>query len=59
VMDALTRGIPKNVALVALLITACLPLLSPHEGGNLAKGETSLSNFLGPDRFHIPGAGGG
>jgi hypothetical protein len=29
-MDALTRGIPKNVALVALLITACLPLLSLH-----------------------------
>jgi hypothetical protein len=59
VTGALTRGLPNSVALVALLITMCLPLLSPHVGGKEAKRETSLLNFLGPDRFPIPGADGG
>jgi len=58
-MNALTRGILKSVALVALLITACLPLLSPHVYGKVARRETSLSNFLGSGRFHIPGVDGG
>jgi hypothetical protein len=59
VTGVLTRGIPKSVALVTLLITACLPLVFLHVYGKLARRETSLSNFLGPDRFHIPGADGG
>jgi hypothetical protein len=58
-MGALTKDIPKSVALVALLITACLSLLSPHVYGKVARRETSLSNFLSPGRFHIPGAEGG
>jgi hypothetical protein len=58
-MDALTRGILKSVALVALLITAFLSLLSPHVYGKLARRETSLSNILGSGRFHISGVGGG
>jgi hypothetical protein len=58
-MNAPTRGILKSVALVALLITACLPLLCLHVYGKEAKRETSLSNFLGSGRFHISGAGGG
>jgi hypothetical protein len=59
VKDALTRGILKSVALVALLIAACLSLLSPHVYGKEARKETSLSNLLGPGRFHISGAEGG
>jgi hypothetical protein len=58
-MNAPTRGILKSVALVALLITACLPLLRPHLYGKEVKRETSLSSFLGPGRFHIPGADDG
>jgi hypothetical protein len=58
-MNALTRGIPKSVALVALLITACLTLLSPHVYGKEAKRETYFSNFPGSGGFHIPGADGG
>jgi hypothetical protein len=58
-MGALTKDIPKSVALVALLITACLSLLSPHVYGKEARQGTSLSNLLGPGRFHIPGADGG
>jgi hypothetical protein len=58
-MNALTRGIPKSVALVALQITARLPLLCPNVCGKEAKRETSLSTFLGAGRFHIPGADGG
>ena len=58
-MDALTRGIPKNVALVALLITACLPLLSLHVYGKEARRETSLSNFLGSGVSYTLGADGG
>jgi hypothetical protein len=58
-MNALTRGNPKSVALFALLITACLSLLSPHVYGKVARRETSLSNFLGSGGFHIPGADGG
>jgi hypothetical protein len=58
-MDALTRGLPKNVALVALLITACLPLLSLHVYGKEARKETSLSNLPVPGRFPISGAEGG
>jgi hypothetical protein len=59
VMGALTKDIPKSVALVALLITACLSLLSPHVYGKEARQGTSLSNLLGPGRCHIPGADGG
>jgi hypothetical protein len=55
-MNALTRGILKSVALVSLLITACLTLLSSHVYGKVARREISLSNFLGSGRFHIPGA---
>jgi hypothetical protein len=58
-MGALTKDIPKIVALVALLIAACLSLLSPHVYGKEARKETSLSNLLGPGRFHISGAEGG
>jgi hypothetical protein len=58
-MGALTRGILKSVALVSLLIAACLSLLSPHVYGKVARKGTSLSNLLGPGRFHIPGADGG
>jgi hypothetical protein len=58
-MGALTKDIPKSVALVALLITACLSLLSPHAYGKEARKGTSLSNLLGPGRFHIPGVDGG
>ena len=58
-MDALTRGIPKNVALVALLITTCLPLLSPHVYGKVARRGTSLSNFLGSGVSYTLGADGG
>jgi hypothetical protein len=59
VMKVFTSGILKIVALVALLITACLSLLSPHVYGKVAGRETSLSNFLGSGRFHISGASGG
>ena len=59
VMNAFTRGILKSVALVALLLSACLPLLSLHLYGKEARRETSLSNFLGSGRFHIPGVDGG
>jgi hypothetical protein len=59
VTGALTRGTPKSVALVTLLITACLPLMFLHVYGKEARRETSLSNFLGSGRFHIPGADGG
>jgi len=55
-MNALTRGILKSVGMVAPLITACLALLPPPVFGNEARRETSLSNFLGSGRFHIPGA---
>jgi hypothetical protein len=58
-MNVPTRGILKSVALVALSITACLSLLSPHVYGTEARKGTSLSNLLGPGRFHIPGADGG
>ena len=58
-MDALTRGIPKNVALVALLITACLPLLSLHVYSEEARRETSLSTFLGSGVSYTLGADGG
>ncbi len=59
VMDALTRGILKSGALVSLLITACLPLLSPHVYVKEARRETSLSNFLGLDMSYTLGADGG
>ena len=59
VMNALTRSILKSVGMVALLITACLPLLFSHVYGNEASRETSFSNFLGSGRIHIPGADGG
>src|SRR5215217_7266001 len=49
----------KTVGMVAPLITAGLPLLSPHVYGKEARRETSLSNFLGSGRIHIPGADGG
>jgi hypothetical protein len=58
-MKVLTRAILKSVALVSLLITACLSLLSPHVYGKVARRETSLSNFLGSGRFRIPGVDGG
>jgi hypothetical protein len=58
-MGALTKDIPKSVALGALSITACLTLLSPHVYVKEARRETSLSNLPGPGRFHIPGAEGG
>jgi len=58
-MDALTRGILKSVSMVAPLITACLPVLSPPVYGKGATRETSLSNPFGSGRFHIPGANGG
>jgi len=58
-MNTFTRGILKSVALVALLITAFLSLLSPHVYGKVARRETSLSNFLGSGGVHIPGADGG
>jgi hypothetical protein len=58
-MNALTRDILKSVALVSLLIAACLCLLSPHVYGKVARRETSLSSFLGPGRLHISGAEGG
>jgi hypothetical protein len=58
-MKVLTRAILKSVALVSLLITACLSLLSPHVYGKVARRETFLSNFLGSGRFRIPGVDGG
>jgi hypothetical protein len=58
-MNALPRGIPKSVGMVAPLITARLTLLSPHVHGKAATRETYLSNFLGAGGFHIPGADGG
>jgi hypothetical protein len=58
-MGALTKDILKSVALVSMLIAACLSLLSPHVYGKEARRETSLSNLLGPGRYHIPGADGG
>jgi hypothetical protein len=58
-MGALTKDIHKSVDMIALLITACLPLLSLHVYVKVARRETSLSNLLGSGRFHISGAGGG
>jgi hypothetical protein len=58
-MNALTSGILKSVALVALLITACLSLPSPHTYGKVARRESYISNLLVSGRFHIPGADGG
>ena len=59
VMATLTRNILKSVGPVAPLITAYLPLLSPHVYGKEATRETSLSNYFGSGDSHTPGAVGG
>jgi uncharacterized membrane protein YfcA len=56
---ALNLAISLITVVSALLITACLPVLSQHVYSIGATRETSLSNSFSLGRFHVPGANGG
>jgi hypothetical protein len=58
-MNALSRGILKSVALVALLITACLPTPFTHGHGKEVTSRASLWSVFGSGMSHLPGASSG